>query len=109
MEPRAGDGRTTVCPLWLLRAGFCGPQRLQTGAIKFLQLQLVHVDAVKAAHVEHDQVSATRTLAISVRLDAAGLAERVNLIVRQPSPVLVRSKYSTYIRLLWKNSLSDRS
>src|SRR5262245_46821925 len=88
MDPRACDGRTTVCPLWLLGTGFCGPRRLQTGAIKFLQLQLVHVNAVKAAHVEHDHVPATRALAVSVRLDAAGLAKRV--MNRAPIELVVR-------------------
>ena len=50
---------------------------LQTGAVEFPHPELICVDAVEAAHVEHDHVFATRPFAIGVRLDAAGGAKRV--------------------------------
>src|SRR5262245_39099327 len=78
MDPRACDGRTTVCPLWLFGQPLLPHSHapLQIGAAKFPYFELIRVDAVKATHVQHDHVFATRALAISVRLVAAGLAER---------------------------------
>src|SRR5262245_23027675 len=72
MDPRACDGRTTVCPLWLL-GSLC--EALETRAIEFLHYELLGVDAVQATHIEHHHVFAARALAVSVGLDAAGLAE----------------------------------
>src|SRR5262245_28274064 len=55
---------------------FRGPRAcLKTRAIEFLHRELLGVDALEAAHVEHHHVSAARSLAVGVRLDAARLAE----------------------------------
>src|SRR5262245_27179261 len=93
MDPRACDGRTTVCPLWLLGSP-C--EDLETRAVEFLHLELLGVDVVQTAHVEHHHVFAARPLAVGVRLDATRLAEGmvdralVELIVRHL--ILAREK-----------------
>lgn len=50
---------------------------LETGAVEFLHLELLRVDAVEAAHVKHHHVLAPGPFAIGVGLDAASLAKRV--------------------------------
>src|SRR5262245_11439365 len=93
MDPRACDGRTTVCPLWLLGGFFAdlppkGHSPLQAGAVELPDFELLRVDAIEATHVEHDHVPSPGSFAKSIGLDAAGLAERmmdcapVELIVR---------------------------
>src|SRR5262249_6118722 len=94
MDPGACDGQTTVCPLWLLAHAFTGlhfgGSTLQTGAVEFPAFELLRVDTIQAAHIEHDYLLPAGSLAIGIRLDAAGLAERVmnralvELVVRQP-------------------------
>src|SRR5262249_59672067 len=95
MDPGACDGQTTVCPLWLLAHAFTGlhfgGSTLQTGAVEFPAFELLRVDTIQAAHIEHDYLLPAGSLAIGIRLDAAGLAERVmnralvELVVRQHS------------------------
>ena len=63
MDPRACNGWTTVRPLWLFGDSGAG---LQTGTVEFFHLELIHVDTVEAAYVEHYHVSAARTLAVGV-------------------------------------------
>src|SRR5512144_1614401 len=75
MDPRACDGWTTVCPLWLLGDSFATAPRSQARAVEFLHLELLNVDAVQAAHVEHHHVPAAGPFAVGVGLDAARLAE----------------------------------
>ena len=60
MDPRACNGWTTVRPLWLLGLP------LDASAVEFFYFELIHIDTIKAAHVEHHHVSAARTLAVGV-------------------------------------------
>ena len=50
---------------------------LETGAVEFLHLELLRVDPIEAAHVEHHHLLAAGSFAIGVGLDAASLAKRV--------------------------------
>src|SRR5262245_40731246 len=85
MDPRACDGWTTVCPLWLLGV----PSRVsETRTVEFLHLELLSVDAVQATHVEHHHVFAARPLTVGVRLDAARLAE--GMVDRALAELIVR-------------------
>src|SRR6185295_1357962 len=68
MDPRACDGRTTVCPLWLLGGPLASALALQARAVEFFHLELFRVDAIQAAHVEHHHVPAARPLTVGVRL-----------------------------------------
>src|SRR5262245_2013682 len=81
MDPRACDGWTTVRPLWLLGPPFCRFP-LAAGPVEFHDFELIRIDAVEAAHVQHDHLAAAGTLAEGIRLNAAGLAERVMNSVR---------------------------
>src|SRR4029077_6785776 len=51
--------------------------RLQAGTIKFLHRELLRVDPVETANVEHHHIPAARALAVRIRLNPARLAERV--------------------------------
>src|SRR5262249_25329714 len=114
MDPRACDGWTTVCPLWLLR-GPCSRSdffgRLQAGTIKFLHRELFRVDSVETANVEHYHIPAALALAVGVRLNPAGLAERVmnpavvELILGQLSYYLAVVNIVNIIKLLEYNAL----
>src|SRR5262245_39458873 len=82
MDPRACDGWTTVCPLWLLGVRFSGAifsaaAALQAGTIKFLHRELFRVDPVETANIEHHHVFAARAFTVGIRLNPASLAERV--------------------------------
>jgi hypothetical protein len=82
MDPRACDGWTTVCPLWLLsdpllQREFFGSRQLQASAVKFLHRELFRVDSVETANVEHHHIPVARAFAVGIRLNPAGLAERV--------------------------------
>src|SRR6185437_12733936 len=72
-DPRACDGWTTVRPLWL----FGGAKSLHTRSVELHHLELVRIDSVETAHVDHHHVLAARTFAVGVGLDAASRAERV--------------------------------
>src|ERR1051326_1063626 len=52
-------------------------ERLQTAAVELHDLEALRVDAVEAAHVDHHHVVAAASLAVGVRLDAAGGAKWV--------------------------------
>ena len=89
------------------------PPRSQARAVEFLHLELLDVDAVQAAHVEHHHVPAAGALAVSVGLDATRFAEwmmnraLVELVVGHPVRFSGRTNISYGVNCLGKDIAPD--
>src|SRR5262249_1761000 len=82
MDPRACVGWTSVCPLWLLRdplirRDFIGSRRATGWHHQISSPRTVPRRPVETTNVEHHHIPAAWALAIGIRLNPAGLAERV--------------------------------